>query len=196
VTDDDERAALGFVAAVREQTGFLADHGLREVAASSYAVDFASDRVRLRIGHDRLSCEISASVARRDGGEGTTGYAYGEYLGVVDPAAAADYRDFAATTPDAVRRGVARLAAGLRVASPLLAGEDATYDELAHHGLLAGERLAANSRRHAYKPRAEAAWQAKDWPAVVAAYARYENDLTEGERRRLELARRRASGTP
>jgi hypothetical protein len=30
-----------------------------------------------------------------------------------------------------------------------------------------------------------------DWPEVVAAYSRYEDDLTESERRRLDLARRR-----
>jgi hypothetical protein len=195
VTASEARAALGFVAAVRENFGFLADYGFREIKASMFIVDFDSDAVRMRIGHEPLGYELSANFARKSHPEEmTSSVSYGRYLRLVDPAAAVDYHDFAATTPGAVSRGLAKLAAGVRMATPLLTGDDATYDELAHLGMLTEESMAAGSRRHAYGPRAEAAWQAKDWPEVVAAYSRYESDLTEGERRRLELARRRAAG--
>jgi hypothetical protein len=192
MTASEARATLGFVAAVRESFGFLADYGFREVKASMFIVDFDSDAVRMRIGHEPLGYELSASFARKSHPEEmTSSYGYGSYLRLIDPAAAADYYDFAAATPAAVIRGLAKLAAAVRAATPLLTGDDATYDELAHLRLLAGEHMAAESRRHAYGPRAEAAWQAKDWPEVVAAYSRYENDLTQSERRRLDLARRR-----
>jgi hypothetical protein len=195
VTEEERAAHLKFVPAVRTEFGFLADLGFREMSASAYIVDFASDSVQLRIAHGRLSYELSAMFARRDHDEEMhSSYSYGAYLTMVDPAAAAGYRDFAATTPDAVRHGVAKLAADVRAATPLLTGDATTYDELAHHRMLAGEAQGARSRRHAYGPRAEAAWQAKDWAEVVAAYSTYENDLTESERRRLELARRRAAG--
>jgi hypothetical protein len=191
VTAADPRAELGFVGAVREHVDFLTEHGFRELTASAYAVDFESDTVRLRVAHGRLSYELSAGFARRNRDEEMhSSYSYGAYLSVVDPSAA-DYRDVAATTRAAVQRGVAKLAADVRAATPLLTGDDATYDELAHLRLLAEEEQAAGSRRSAYAPRAEAAWHAKDWPEVVAAYSRYEHDLTEGERRRLDLARRR-----
>jgi hypothetical protein len=192
VTASEARAGLGFVAAVRENFGFLAAYGFREIKASMFIVDFDAEAVRMRVGHEPLGYELSASFARKSHlEEMTSSYRYGAYLRLVDPAAAADYYDFAATTPGEVGRGLARLAAAVRAATPLLTGDDTTYDELAHLRLLAREHMAAESRRHAYGPRAEAAWQAKDWPEVVAAYSRYEDDLTEGERRRLALARRR-----
>jgi hypothetical protein len=195
VTASEARAALGFVAAVREHFGFLADYGFREVKATKFIVDFDSEAVRMRIGHEPLGYELSANFARKSHPEEmTSSVSYSQYLRLVDPAAGEAYRDFAATTPAAVSRGVAKLAAEVRTATPLLSGDDATYDELAHLGMLAEETMAAGSRRHAYGDRAEAAWQAKDWPEVVAAYSRYEEDLTDGERRRLELARRRAAG--
>jgi hypothetical protein len=195
VTAEERDATLGFILAVRAEFGFLADYGFREIAASTYAVDFESDTVRMRIVHERLSYELSANFARRSHPEElSSSVSYGRYLTLVDPAAAADYHDFAATTPGALSRGLAELAAGVRAATPLLTGDDATYDELAHQGMLAEESMAARSRRHAYGTRAEAAWRAKDWPEVVAAYSRYEDDLTESERRRLDLARRRAAG--
>jgi hypothetical protein len=191
------RADLGFAAAVRKHFGWLPELGLHETSASAYHVDFESDAVRLRLLHDRLSYEISASFARRSHpGELRDSYSYGALLAVVDPSAAADYRDVAATMPDTVRTGVARLAGRLRRdGTPALAGEAAVYDELAHAALLAGEAMAAHSRRRAYGERAETAWQSKDWPEVVAAYSPYVADLTPPERRRLELARRRAEGS-
>jgi hypothetical protein len=189
---DDEWAALGFVAAVRESFGFLADHGFREVGASTSVVEFDSDAVRVRIDQDPRSHEINASFTRHSQPEGRrSSYSYGSYLRLIDPAAAADYYDFAATTPGAVSRGVAKLAAAVRTATPLLTGDDATYDELARLGTLVGQELAAQSRRSAYGGAAEAAWQAKDWPAIVAVYSRHEADLTDSERRRLDLARHR-----
>jgi hypothetical protein len=195
VTVSETRAALGFVAAVRENFGFLADYGFREIKATTFIVDFDSEAVRMRIGHEPLAYELSANFARMSHpDEMTSSVSYGRYLKLVDPEAAADYRDFVATTPEAVSHGVAELAAEVRTATPLLTGDDVTYDELAHLGMLAEEHLAASTRRNAYGQRAEAAWQAKDWPEVVEAYSRYENDLSEGERRRLDLARRRAAG--
>jgi hypothetical protein len=189
----DERASLGFVDAVREAFGFLLEAGFREISDSPYAVDFESGAVRLRVVHERLSYEINAFFARRSQPEELrSGYSYGQYLKVRDPAAGAEYRAYAATTPDAVRTGVRQLAEDIRThAGPLLSGDAASYDELAHQDLLAGEQLAARSRRRAYGEPADAAWQAKDWAAVVAAYTPYESDLTASERRRLELARRR-----
>jgi hypothetical protein len=195
VTAEERDATLRFIGAVREEFGFLADHGFRELSASAYAVDFESDTVRVRIAHERLSYELSANFARRAHPEElASSYSYGTYLKLVDPAAGEAYRDYAATTPDAVRRGVAKLATEVRAATPMLTGDDATYDELGHLRMLAGEKMAAGSRRHAYGKPAEAAWESKDWPAVVEAYARYEDDLTESERRRLDLARRRVAG--
>jgi hypothetical protein len=189
---DDEWAALGFVAAVRESFGFLADHGFREVRASTFVVEFDSDSVRMRIDQDPRSYEINASFSRNSHAETPrSGYSYGLYLRLVDPAAAADYYDFAATTPGAVSRGVAKLAADVRAATPLLTGDDATYDELARLGTLVGQERAAQSRRSEYGGAGEAAWQAKDWPAIVAVYSRHEADLTDAERRRLDLARHR-----
>lgn len=192
VTAEERGAELGFVLAVRDEFGFLAGLGFREVSASTYAVDFESDTVRLRIAHERLSYEISAMFARRSRpDEMRSSYSYSSYLRLVDAAAGEAYRDYAATTAEAVRHGVAKLAAEVRAATPMLSGDDPTYDELAHQRLLAEEQMASRSRRSAYGDRAETAWQAKDWAEVVAAYSRYEDDLTTSERRRLELARRR-----
>jgi hypothetical protein len=189
---DDEWAALGFVAAVREHFGFLTDYGFRETRASTFVMGFDSDAVRMAIDHDPRSYEISASFARHSHpDELRSGAYFGSYVRLVDPAAGADYRDYAATTAETVSRGVAELAARIRSAVPLLCGDDATYDEMRHLATSAGEQRAAHSRRSAYGGRADAAWQAKDWAGVVAAYAPYEADLAAAERRRLDLARRR-----
>jgi hypothetical protein len=157
-----------------------------------FVVDFDSETVRMRVGHEPLGYELSVSFARKSHpAEMASSYSYGSIRQLVDHPIAANYHDYAATTPESVRRGLAELAAGVRGATPLLTGDDATYDELGHLRMLAEEAMAADSRRNAYGPRAEAAWHAKDWPEVVAAYSRYENDLTESERRRMDLARRR-----
>jgi hypothetical protein len=194
VTADERGAALGFVAAVREEFGFLVDYGFQEIRSSPYAVDFESELVRLRVVHERLSYELSANFARRsEPQELSSSVSYSSYLKLVDPSAGESYRDYAATTPDAVRRGVAKLAGEVHSATPLLRGDDDTYDELAHLRMQVEERIASGSRRNAYGKQAEAAWESKDWPEVVAAYSRYENDLNAAERRRLELARRRAA---
>jgi hypothetical protein len=106
---------LGFEQSVSSIFGFLARYGFAAVGADDLSAHYASDCARLAIRRDRLSSELSLELARADHpDELVHPYSMQDLIRLTDQELARRYRDFAATSPDAIVRGLQKLAENLK----------------------------------------------------------------------------------
>src|SRR5262249_24952063 len=110
---------------------------------------------------------------------------------VADPAAARRYRRFAATSRDALGRGLRKLAQETRgYGSRALRNDPGFYDQLSAVREAAAREFGQQMRGRVARSAADTAWHAGDWYRVSEAYSQIENDLSPAERQRLQYARR------
>lgn len=186
-------ARLGFVPAVRAAFDVLlvGEHQFRLVAEGGAGVRYDSDAVTVVIFRDRNSYELDLAAALLGPTPGSErSYSLCDVIRVSDPERAAAYRSFAATTPGAMRRGVARLAEQLRhYGEAALVGSPDFFGKMAK----AREATARQSRddhaSRAARTAAAEAWRDGDFAGVVAAYSKA-TTFSPVDAKRLRLAER------
>ena len=193
---DENRRHLAFAESAGIAFGFLSDFGLQLLSADENLVFYASDCLWLVIRHGRLSYELSLEFARADSGdEMDSPYTMQDLLRATRPDCAREYRDFAATTSSAVESGLARLADELRTAGEdVLRCDPEFFAALDRNRRVAISELGSESRRASDIANVRNAMQQRDWHRVIAIYERWNGSLGPADRKRLEIARRRASG--
>lgn len=191
-----DREGLGFVPATQSAfAAVTAAHDLVEIGSDLYSVAYQGLRGSLTVIHDRLSYELDISLAPSTANEIARPYGMADLIRVVDPAAAEQYRCFAATTASEVSTGVARLAHDLRAyGEPALAADPAYLAQLEECRQRAIAQFARNSSRARDTAAATKAIRQEDWKTVVALYEPLERQLDRVEGKRLELARKRLAG--
>jgi len=186
----------GFVDAAREAFDFLLGNPYRyrfELADEGGAwVRYVGDGVVVEVFYGRLSYELDVQISRAAVVEEVKRpYTLGDLMRVGDPEAARGYRSFAATTPDAVRRGTAVLAEKVRrYGDPALLGSTEFYELLAYAQADAVRVFGEEHSNRAARKRADRAWAGSDYQGVVAAYESL-TSLSRVESQRLRIARRR-----
>ena len=187
-----DRRELGFEESVRSSFGFLATYGLSPIAADEFSAHYASNCVRLAIRHGRLSYELSVELGRIDHpDELSHPYSMQDLVRAVDPDVARRYRDFAATSGDAVVRGLEQLAVNLEHFGDRALGCDAEFFAvLARERSREIERFGRETQRASQDAIARAAFDRRDWRRVIEVYEERTDPLSRSEQKRLEIARR------
>lgn len=191
-----DREALGFVQQTRAAFAALAAaHNLAEIASDLYSGAYHGPPGWLTVIHDRLSYELDIALAPSAATEIERPYGMADLIRVVDPAAADQYRCFAATTASGVSTGVDRLAHDLRVyGEPALAGDPVYLAQLEEGRQRAIVGFARKTSRARDTAAAAEAVRQEDWKAIIALYEPVEYELDRVEAKRLELARKRLAG--
>ncbi len=189
------RDDLGFRRAVLDSFGFLVDeYGFRSAEEKPTLVRYESDTVGVRVYHGRQSYELDVEFIDLDGVENAPPLKLLDVLRLEGKEQEMPHGFFQSSKPGGVRRLVDKLAQLTReYASEILRGnrmyfrrlsvlrsEMATKEEL---------RRRASELRHAV----DAAWRSGDYSRVVELFEELEEPLTPAEKKKLEIARRKAS---
>ena len=190
LSNDDtgqEQLLLNFVGAVRRGFVFLVDSGFTEVESSPSLVRFRKGDVDAAVYFDRVSYELGFVVSH----EGVN-CSLGQMIRVVEPEAGKNYRDFAATTQDALTEGIGRL-------------EELTklYGQRALQGdpeFFADFEIKRKSWVHEYalevlegqlRPKADEAFRRGDYRDAAELYERIRPRLNAAELKKLAIATER-----
>lgn len=178
-----------FISAVRSSFDFLVALGFLEEVTSATLVTYRRGDVEFCVYHERrssaLGCEFSLAGRR---------YALSELIRVMDPEAAKIYRDFVARTPAQLSTGLLQLR-GLveKYGVPALAGDAEFASELDRSSKEFVDSYELEVLARNVRPRAERAFQARDFRKAAKLYESIRFALTSVELKKLELAARRAA---
>lgn len=183
-----ERTRLNFADAVRKRFAFLGDYGFAEVESLPTIVRFQKDDLEADVYHGRQSFEVGFGIARKG-----TRYSLSELIRVADPAAAEQYRNETATTPDGIDKSLVRLQELVsRYGERALQGDAEYFLALASHRKLWAEGYALDVLEEQVRPKAEAAFRDGDYRQAAALYEKIRARLSSVELKKLALARERA----
>jgi len=169
---------------------FLESLGFRVTEANETYVRYEGPRSQIEIFHGRQSYELGANVIHQN-----EKYSLEEffYLRSAHRGNTADFRKFTATDAHGVEVGVARMASAFRECLQSILNDDPVmYSELqklreAHRHELAIESVTAQ-----VKPKADAAFRAKNYREAAELYESIRERLSPAELRRLEIAKKRS----
>jgi hypothetical protein len=174
------------------------DHSMNFVASSPNDLVWFNDQLAVRVTLDPISCELSLDIWRADAAaEREQPFGMHDLIRATDEAGSRSYRDYAVRTPDALGRGLKRLANDLVMyGSPALDGDPHFFSRIS---FLRGEAIrdmGRSSRREAAEPAFRSAWKQRDWQTIVDLYGQREAELSDVELARLALARRKLAEEP
>lgn len=181
------RDAAGFRAAVREKFSGLVALGFRPLESDESLVRFDRPGVAVVIFHDRQSYELVLEFHF-----GSEIFSLSEVLRATLPQKA-DYRRWAARTHQEIADGLTQLVELLQES-----GRDALNGDAEFLGRLRQQRkewsksLAVEVQASQTRPKAEEAFRLGEYEKAARLYARIEGALSETERSKLAVARRKA----
>jgi hypothetical protein len=194
-SEADSGDSLGFVGAVRRVFEPLAEqYDLHEVSSDRHRVVYEGPAGALAVVQEPASYELDIAFWPREP-EVDRAFGIADFIRVQDHDRAAQYRAFAASTPRAVRNGLEQLADAVNsYARPALVSDGTSLRRVDEARKSAVAEFSSD-RAHARDEEAAAdAVRRRDWTAVIRLYEEREGGLTDLERRRLDIARRRAGG--
>jgi len=188
-----DRDALGFESGVKNHFAFLEDRGYRIVQTLSTYVRYERGPLFVNVYHGRGSYELGVELGRRvhrDGESVDQSYSIRYLAGVIGGAARDSYRTRFASTAAQVTRFVAELGHWLESHGQLaLEGDEATFEALSEAMADESSRLIDSMRVTKLRRRANVAWRAGDYAAVVLAYEEIDRELPTVQLRRFEAGR-------
>lgn len=163
------------------------EYGLSRSASDGSAVVFESDAVRLTVTHHRG--EIDARFHRLDQAyPGGRGLSLSDIIRTLDPASAPPGL---MARNDNVERVVDMLAERVRrCAVSLLKGDEHAFERLLEGQQNAAARHTRDIQLQSARSHAGAAWEARDYRAVVDAFEPMRADLSPAEYRKLAFAKK------
>lgn len=191
----EERAELGFVAAVQGSFGFLeSDYRLRLVRAEPTFVRYEGERRFVNVFHGRASYELGVEIGRWvevDDGFVEQRFALGYAVALGRDLEAVGFRAFTATDAGAVARFVPQLAEWTRefVGPVIVADDDAAFERMSAGSARDSQTYLQEGRASQLRKRAETAWHDKDFDRVVLAYREIVDELPLVQLQRSELGR-------
>jgi hypothetical protein len=191
---DSGRGDPGFEQSVAEAFTFLSEYGFTPIGCDEVSAHFESDCARLAIRYDCLSYELSLQLARTSHPD-ELAHPYGmqDLIRAVDQERASRYLDFAATSHDALARGLQQLAHDLkRYGGRALRCNSEFFAELHRERKRAAVELGRRARRANEDAAAREAFERQDWKRVIEIYTGQVGRLSRSEQKRLEIARRHA----
>jgi len=182
------RIRLGFADAVRKKFAFLADYGLSETEALPTIVRYRKSDLELEVYQGRLSYEIGINI-----GHGDEKFSMGALIRAVDPVGGGKYRDWAATSSEALAAGLDRLAELLRrYGERALRNDLSFFEELGKQGEAWAETYSLDVLVAQIRPKAELAFRENRYREAAELYERISARLSVAERMKLAIARKRS----
>ena len=191
-----DRSYFRFPEEVKANCNYLvANHGFRCLVAEASLVRYESDCIFINVYHGRSSCEIGLEIGRVVSvGELEEAYNISWLIKLIDPAKAADYRLFVATTPDLVKKGVSQLCELFKkyVGKALFADESA-FELLEKKKEAWKEFYEKEVLADQVRPKANEAFHNKNYSEAVFLYESIRSELTPAELKKMEYARKYSS---
>jgi hypothetical protein len=182
------RDAAGFRAAVREQFKPLEALGFRPLESGESIVRYARHGVEVVIFHDQQSYELVLEF-HFDG----ESFSLSEVLRAARPQKT-DYRRWATQTQQGVVHGLAQLAELLQqFGREALDGRADFIERLQQQREEWSRSLAMDVRVSQTKPKADDAFRHGEYQEAARLYAQIEDALSETEKSKLAIARRKAA---
>lgn len=183
-----ERTRLNFALAAGKRFAFLEDLGFSEIESLATIVRYRKDDLEVGIYHGRQSYEIGLDVIYRG-----MRYSMSELIRASDLDASKQYRNFAATTPESLAKGLALLEELVkRYGERALRGDAEFFAELESQRKLWSEEYALDTLAGQLRPKADAAFRRGDYREAAELYGKIRPCLTAAEVKKLAVARERA----
>ena len=185
-----DRSLLRFAEEVKDRFSFFETLGFRCVRSEATFVRFESLGVSINVYHGRRSFEIGLEIESAP--SPIDAYSFSEILRLVDSKQAQHYRDYATHTAQGVAEGVRQLAElfQLCMAAGIL-NDKQLFSRLRLQREELGRNYALETQLEQARRKSEAAWQKKDYEAVVKALKPLRAALTASEVGKLEFAEKR-----
>lgn len=182
-----DRSLLRFAEEVKDHFSILETLGFRCTRSELTFVRFESPWMRIHVYHGRRSFEIGLEI--ESALSPTDAYSISEILRLVDPKQAEHYRNYATHTAQGVAKGVRQLAELFQrcIAAGYL-DDNQLFSRLKVQREELGKQYALETQLVQARRKAEAAWRAKDYAAVVKALKPLRAALTATEIGKLEFA--------
>lgn len=174
----------------QESLPFITELGFIVVESSPNIVRYQRDGIEVEVYHEHISHEIGLGVRCLG-----VRYSLSDVIRAVNPIAAKEFRDAAATTPEEMVVGLK--AAGkmlLRYGSSVMKGDLESCEALAVQRKAWGEEYALDVLTNQLRPQAEEAFRRENYLKVVELYTRIYPRLTPSEIKKLAIAKERSKG--
>lgn len=179
------RNLLKFPDAAVDAFSFLQDHGFSVVETDETHVVFAGETSSIRIYHGRKSFEIGLEWQC-----GEEVYYLSELIRLTGEKSFTPERNFVATTPEAVRKGVAQLSSVFRQhALPALGNLSESLDKLRNQRRQWSTHYALEVLAEQTRPLANAAFHEGHYARAAQLYESIEDALTTAEKHKLLYAK-------
>jgi hypothetical protein len=173
---------------VRKQFSFLGDYGFAEVESLPTIVRYRKGDLEADVYHGRKSFEVGFGLACKN-----TRYSLSDLIRVTDQAAAEQYRNETATTPEGIIKSLARLQELVSQFGERALQGDAEYlSALEDQRKSWAETYALDVLAEQLRPKAEAAFRDGDYRQAASLYEKIRARLSSVELKKLALARERA----
>lgn len=182
-----DRGSLGFEAAALKHFAFMRQHSFAIAESGITRVRWERGDVSVQVYHARRGYDVGLEVVWR-----ADRFPLSALIAHSDPEAGSAYANLVARSPETVDRFVARLAEKFQAyGRPVLDGDDRFLAGLRDEAAARARAFAVKTHVDQARPRAWAAFQARRYEEAVQWYSEIEAELTDVERAKLELARRR-----
>ncbi len=183
-----ERTRLNFADAVRKRFAFLSDHGFTETESLPTIVRYRKGNLEVDVYHGRQSFEVGFGIARQG-----TRYSLSELIRATDPAAAEQYRNETAKTPNGIAEALVHLQESVkRYGERALQGDAEYFSALETQRKSWAEGYALDVLEGQVRPKAEAAFRDGDYRQAAELYEKIRARLSAVELKKLALARERS----
>jgi hypothetical protein len=188
-SDSSDRTRLGLAQAVTEAFGFLVDLGFSQLEASPTIVRYRRGDVEVAVYHGGRSYELGFEVARHG-----AIYSISALMRTTDAEAAGRYRDAAVRMKEGVTKGVERLAElAKKYAGPALQNNPEFFAVLEVQRKAWSEAYALDVLEQQLRPKANEAFRRGSYREAAELYERIAARLTSAEKKKLAIAKDRAS---
>jgi hypothetical protein len=183
-----ERTRLNFANAASEAFSFLSDRGFVLVESLPTLVRYRKGEIEARLYHGRRSFEVGLEIIR-DGER----YSISELIRAADRMEGEQYRNWVATTPQAIEEALARLKELVRrYGERALRGDPRLFDTLMKLRQEWMENYSLDVLASQLRPKADAAFRSGDYRQAAALYEKIQPRLSASELKKLALAKQRA----
>jgi hypothetical protein len=189
--NSNSRSNYGFITTVQSEFSYLSTVGFKCVKETSTFVRFESVDLFVNVYHGASSHEIGAEVGKLGPDGDIDKYSVSELIRITDSDEAKKYRNFTATSPEAVVTGVKRLSAIFgRYAGPFLNGDTQLFRKLEHQKREWSKKFSLEILSKQVRPKAEEAFRDKRYGEALTLYESIESELSPAEHKRLNYCRK------
>jgi hypothetical protein len=191
--DTADRRSLGFAKEVRAFFSFLeVQWGFKCVRQEKTFVRYESADVYVNVYHGRSSFEIGVEIGNKSSEHS---FSLEALVALFDKKLSREYWATGGRTAEAVRRALKKLSEGLsHYGDSALSGHQSIFDRLEQLRIDRSAAMALDSKAYQIRPKAEAAFRRGDYKEAVKLFSLIEAALSSIEKKKLELAKNKASG--